>query len=80
MTSYGRAVVEKLPPKDIDHDAHGFHLIRQALSLAADTTMEGFADNGAGWCTIHQCKDIDAVRAWDANHAGFEWSYFLDAL
>ena len=76
LSSYGRIVIEKLPPKDLDHDAHCFDLLRQSLLCAGDVTVEGQTDYGIGWGTIHQCRDIDAVRGWATNNAGFAWHHF----
>ncbi|KAK7947799.1 uncharacterized protein PG986_008685 [Apiospora aurea] len=80
MTSYGHAVIEGKTPEDLDHDAHCFDLLRQSLLCAADTTVEGQTGYGIGWGTIHQCKDIDAIRVWVENRAGFAWHHFPGAL
>ncbi|KAK8139510.1 hypothetical protein PG984_002890 [Apiospora sp. TS-2023a] len=80
MTSYGHSVIEGKAPKDLGHDAHCFDLLRQSLLCAADTTVEGQTGYGIGWGTIHQCKDIAAIRTWVENRAGFEWHNFPGAL
>ncbi|KAI5927176.1 hypothetical protein F4810DRAFT_433120 [Camillea tinctor] len=80
MSSYGRVVIEGLPPKDIDHDAHCFDLLRQALMCSGDLTVEGSTEYDTGWGTMHKCKDMDAIRAWATDHAGFEWHHFPGAL
>ncbi|KAE9375974.1 hypothetical protein N431DRAFT_481159 [Stipitochalara longipes BDJ] len=80
LSTYGLMVVEGRQPSDLVHDAHCFDFIRQAILCAGDTTVEGSTKYGEGWGAIHQCKDIDAIRAWTEYHAGFEWHKFSDAL
>ncbi|KAI9146895.1 Oxidase ustYa [Paramyrothecium foliicola] len=80
MTSYGRAVISRQPPEDLEHDAHCFDLLRQALLCAADTTVEGQTSHGLGWGSVHQCKDMDAIKAWIEPRAAFGWHQFPDAF
>ncbi|KAI0129733.1 hypothetical protein BJ170DRAFT_617386 [Xylariales sp. AK1849] len=76
MRSYGLMVIEGSPPADIDHDAHCFDFIRQALLCASDLTVEGSSEYGEGWGAIHKCKDVDAIKSWAESQAGFSGHQF----
>ncbi|KAH8678417.1 hypothetical protein BX600DRAFT_452031 [Xylariales sp. PMI_506] len=80
MLSYGLMVTEGSKPTDLAHDAHCFDLIRQTLLCNPDLTVEGLTEYGEGWGAVHQCKDIDAVRDWASEHAGYTGHHWPDIL
>lgn len=76
MRSYGLMVIQGTPPSDVEHDAHCFDFIRQALVCAGDVTVEGFSEYGEGWGAVHKCKDVDAIKSWAEARAGFSGHHF----
>jgi hypothetical protein len=62
------------------HTIHCFDYLRQAILCAGDTTLEGTTEYGEGWGSLHQCKDIDAIRQSVEDMPGIpvgDWSEFL---
>lgn len=63
MAAYGLLAIHG-KEVDLRHLAHCFDYIRQSILCAADTTIEGSTNYGEGWGARHQCKDIEAIKAW----------------
>lgn len=55
------------------HSAHCFNYLRQGITCAADTTLEGKTGDGPGEGSEHECVDYDALLEWANDHAAYRW-------
>ncbi|KAI0976460.1 hypothetical protein F4678DRAFT_417223 [Xylaria arbuscula] len=55
------------------HSAHCFDYLRQSITCAADTNLEGETEAGPGWGSDHICIDYDAVLDWANEHGAMKW-------
>lgn len=64
----------KLPQEVAHHSAHCFDYLRQGIMCAADTSLEGQAeDEPPGWGSKHMCKDYDMVLEWANQRTAYKW-------
>jgi hypothetical protein len=55
------------------HSAHCFNYLRQGITCAGDTTLEGKTGDGPGEGSVHECIDYDRLLEWANEHAGERW-------
>ncbi|KAF2262029.1 hypothetical protein CC78DRAFT_606529 [Lojkania enalia] len=55
------------------HSAHCFNYLRQGITCAGDTTLEGETEQGPGEGSVHECVDYDKLLGWANAHSAYRW-------